>query len=475
MSHTSQNNEGNVLWRAVRLPLVSSALQRVKSVYVDAKGRYPLVAFMGGVAELSVYSVSEAASQRAAPLIHRFEPEIEVANMYALIGLEQLEKTFPILHQSTDEVIGHLKDSFFLTLDDIQTRVNEELDGVADRWDKLVEITWSMIEAIQNSQFGHAVNSGLDEVLRRSEEAVAKHLPLPPTLRVEWERMVQSLEDDDDDDEDEPGMWIRVRSLLLCLYLQLYHRAMKLKQRLDTALQTLSHAADTVGLTRLMQWVMSLLQLLFGFYVSQMQRATEARTRILSELRTQAQVLLDLPPVQQALAVPTQLQGLMTDLLELGQILVQLLINTTPLYHMLQQPSEQEVLDYVTQEDVSGTSSRRGSANSLFLRAMDGRPRRRKSLYARSRRGSAGGSISPAPVPVPANGRRDSLKQDGQPEMDTLAVPSTSTIRRRSSATEVLLAPIMQFVSQSQKAFEFLSSTPHAEDPVIPVVETTEH
>lgn len=55
-------------------------------------------------------------------------------------------------------------------------------------------------------------------------------------------------EDEDDNDEDEePHMWTRIRSLLLCLYLQLYHRLMNLRERVDSVLQTLGAAAETVG------------------------------------------------------------------------------------------------------------------------------------------------------------------------------------------------------------------------------------
>lgn len=137
-----------------------------------------------------------------------------------------------------------------------------------------------------------------------------------------------------------------------------------------------------------------------------------------------------------------------------------------------------------TPDEIPESPSGRASANSLFLKAMDGRPRRRRSLYARSRRGSSSGvptspvhSPTPTPTPTPANGRKGSLKLDsnslGPPELDTLAVPTADMIRRRSSTTEVLLAPIMQLVTQSQRAFEYLSSS--TEDQVLPVVETTEH
>lgn len=135
-------------------------------------------------------------------------------------------------------------------------------------------------------------------------------------------------------------------------------------------------------------------------------------------------------------------------------------------------------------DDPPESSPSRTSSNSLFLKAMDGRPRRRRSLYARSRRDSASGpptSPIPSPVPtaVPANGRKGSLNKDAQSsgpaENDTLPVPTTDMIYRRSSATEVLIAPIMQLVTQSQRAFEFLSSASSSEEQVIPVVETTEH
>lgn len=107
---------------------------------------------------------------------------------------------------------------------------------------------------------------------------------------------------------------------------------------------------------------------------------------------------------------------------------------------------------------------------------MDGRPRRRRSFYAR-RRGSTGRAPdpstptpatvtppAPSPAPLPANGRRGSVKRSSQPELDTLAPPPSTMIRRKSSAAEVLLTPIIQLVAQSQRAFDYLSSTPNQEE-----------
>lgn len=64
----------------------------------------------------------------------------------------------------------------------------------------------------------------------------------------EWEKRVQVFEDEDGDEEDEePQMWTRIRSLLLCLYLQLHHRLMNLRERVDSVLQMLGAVAETVG------------------------------------------------------------------------------------------------------------------------------------------------------------------------------------------------------------------------------------
>lgn len=118
----------------------------------------------------------------------------------------------------------------------------------------------------------------------------------------------------------------------------------------------------------------------------------------------------------------------------------------------LQRPSDQEVEDFLNQEDfTSDSSSHRSPTNSLFLKAMDGRPRRRRSLHFRASRGSG------VPhSPDPPNGRRSSLKDPQEVESVT-PPPDSVNAQRRPSTTELLLSPLKQFVSQSQKAFEYLS------------------
>ncbi|XP_041843729.1 perilipin 6 [Melanotaenia boesemani] len=442
------DHKTSALQRVSSLPLVRSALQSVTSAYLGVKDRYPLLGLVGGVAEVGVLSISEEALRQATPLLQSLEPQIEVANSFALEGLDILERNFPILNQSTEEVMTHLKDALFLTLDDMQMWV----DGALDQLEHLGDAVRTTLQQLQETEVGQAASSGLDNVLSRLEDATAYYLPLPPLLRQEWEMRVQELEDEDEDDE--PSLWIRVRSLLLALSLQLYYRMMKIRELLQIAMGTMGDAADKVGLSWVLELTGELLQYLQSLLVALLYQVEGLRDTTIREIRDRAAMLAELRPVQQVRELPVQVQQALKDLQELSKILLQLVINTTPLYNMLQQPTHQEVEDFLNREEfTSGSSSRRSSVNSLFLKAMDGRPRRRRSLYSRSSRGSGG------PLTLdPPNGRRSSLKDPTNPELDSLALPSEGNAIRRPSATELLLAPLKQFVSQSQKAFEFLSS-----------------
>ncbi|XP_068508033.1 perilipin 6 isoform X2 [Syngnathus scovelli] len=440
------NHEMSVVLRLSHLPLVRSALSSVTFAYSEVKGRYPLLGLVGNAAEAGVRNASVVALSGATPLVQTLWPQIEAANSFALVGLDQLERKFPVLNRSTDEVVGHLKDAFFLTLDDMQLWM---LDGL-EQMERLSQTARAAVRQLQDSQVGRAASSGLDDVLSRLESAAAYYMPLPPTLRREWEMRVQAYEDEDDSDE--PGPWTRVRSLLLSISLQLYHRMFK------------------VGLAAILDLLGELLWNLRSLLVALVYRAESLRETSLGHVRKQAVALAELRPVRQVRELPLQVRRLLGDLQELSKILLQLVINATPLYdlvsrvagfpliseavfpicvvHQLQRPSDKEVEDFLNQEDLcADSSSRRSSANSLFLKAMDGRPRRRKSLYSRAAR-------SPGPDPPAASGRRSSLKQE--PEADGSSMPSDGAARRPSAA-ELILTPLKQFVSQSQKAFEYLN------------------
>lgn len=81
------------------------------------------------------------------------------------------------------QVVGHLKDAFFLTLDDVQLWVVDSLDGALDQLERLSDAAVATLRLLQATQVGRAATSGLDDVLSRLEDATAYYLPLPPTLR----------------------------------------------------------------------------------------------------------------------------------------------------------------------------------------------------------------------------------------------------------------------------------------------------
>ena len=81
------------------------------------------------------------------------------------------------------QVIGHLKDAFLVIMDDVQVWLMDSLDGALDQLERLSDAALVAVQQLQDSQVGRAATSGLDDGLRRLEEATAYYLPLPPTLR----------------------------------------------------------------------------------------------------------------------------------------------------------------------------------------------------------------------------------------------------------------------------------------------------
>ena len=84
----------------------------------------------------------------------------------------------------------------------------------------------------------------------------------------------------------------------------------------------------------------SVLQRLQLLYVYQVLRLDVVRRLALDQLKAQVRVLAELGPVKQLLGLPAQVQFVVADLQELGKILLQLLVNSTPLYNMV------SILDY---------------------------------------------------------------------------------------------------------------------------------
>ena len=90
-----------------------------------------------------------------------------------------------------------------------------------------------------------------------------------------------------------------------------------------------------VGLGKVLQVVGELLQYLQGLLVALVYRAEGLRELTLTGVKGQAALLAEMRPVRQIRELPVQIQQLLRDLQELSKILLQLLINATPLYNMV--------------------------------------------------------------------------------------------------------------------------------------------
>lgn len=90
-----------------------------------------------------------------------------------------------------------------------------------------------------------------------------------------------------------------------------------------------------VGLGQVLELVGELLQYLQAFLVAVVYRAESVRELSVNQIRGQALMLAELRPVRQVRQLPVQIQQLLRDLQDLSRILLQLLVNTTPLYDMV--------------------------------------------------------------------------------------------------------------------------------------------
>lgn len=123
-----------------------------------------------------------------------------------------------------------------------------------------------------------------------------------------------------------------------------------------------------VGLGLVLELVSELLQSLQNLLVATVHRLESAREAVLSGVRNQAAALAELRPVRQIRGLPAQVQQLLQDLQELSKILLQLLINTTPLYNMVRKPRPPR-----TQQSPPPTRDARTRLESQSCDLIDGR------------------------------------------------------------------------------------------------------
>ena len=93
-----------------------------------------------------------------------------------------------------------------------------------------------------------------------------------------------------------------------------------------------------VGLGQVLELLGDLLQYLQSLLVALVYRTESLRELTLDRVKGQALMLAELRPVRQVRELPIQIQQLLRDLQELSKLLLQLVINATPLYNMVSPP-----------------------------------------------------------------------------------------------------------------------------------------
>uniref|UniRef100_A0A0E9XJL5 Uncharacterized protein n=1 Tax=Anguilla anguilla TaxID=7936 RepID=A0A0E9XJL5_ANGAN len=104
-------SDQSVVTRVANLPLVSSTYDMVCNVYTNTKDSHPYIRSVCEVAEMGVKTISSVALTSAMPIIGKLEPQIAMANDLACKGLDKIEKTLPILHQPSEQIVASAKDA----------------------------------------------------------------------------------------------------------------------------------------------------------------------------------------------------------------------------------------------------------------------------------------------------------------------------------------------------------------------------
>ncbi|XP_072405026.1 perilipin-1-like isoform X2 [Chiloscyllium punctatum] len=178
---TSRAAQPNIIWRVRMLPLVNSTSQVLLNTYSDVKRTNWLTSTLCNAVETSARMATGLAARRAKPFLDLFESQLATVNTFASKRLDKLEEEFPILQLSIDEVTFHLRESWTLTLDNAQERLNEEAERLRARSGALVEET-RMVMAGQASAFlttrvGRLMVASGDSWVRLMEETLDRYLP----------------------------------------------------------------------------------------------------------------------------------------------------------------------------------------------------------------------------------------------------------------------------------------------------------
>ncbi|XP_030229323.1 mannose-6-phosphate receptor binding protein 1 isoform X1 [Gadus morhua] len=180
------NAEQGLVSRVSNLPLVSSACGAVSSAYTSTKDSVPLLKGVMDVAETGVRTLGAAASTGSKPLLDMLEPQITAVSDYALMGLDKMEATLPILQQPADKLVSDTVGRVYQSVTGARDAVTGARDAVTGAVMGAVmggvELTKAAVSGgvstVMSSRLGQMASSGVGLALSRSETWVEQNLPL---------------------------------------------------------------------------------------------------------------------------------------------------------------------------------------------------------------------------------------------------------------------------------------------------------
>ncbi|XP_076581168.1 perilipin-2 [Chaetodon auriga] len=249
----------NVVNRVTSLPLVSSTYDLVSSMYTNTKDTHPYIKTVCEVAEQGVRNISSVVFTTASPIIDKLEPQIAIANDLACKGLDRIEKTLPILHQPSEQIVTSAKDAVATakvavtgtvsgakdTVSDTLTSAVEKTRGaVQDRVEKTRAVVSVGVSTVLESRVAQLVSSGVDTALSTSESLVEQYLPLTEEELELEAKTVRGF------GEKEPSYYVRLGSLSTKLRKRAYTRAVAriqdAKQRSKEFISELNSTVDLI-------------------------------------------------------------------------------------------------------------------------------------------------------------------------------------------------------------------------------------
>ncbi|XP_056329776.1 perilipin-2 [Danio aesculapii] len=265
MGSMEDANNQNVVARIVHLPLVVSTYDMVSNVYVNTKNNHPYLKSVCEVAENGVKSITSAAFHSALPIIGKLEPQISMANDLACKGLDKIEKTLPILHKPSEEIVANAKDavtgakeavsgtvsgakeSVSITLNDVMDRTRGAVQGSVEKTKTAVS---GGVQTMMDSRMLKLVSSRVDNALSTSETLLEHYLPENEEEKEGEERNTEGLEND----SDLANYYVRLGSLSIKVRDRTYQRAVEkvrhAVQRGQESISQLNHTMDIIEFTR---------------------------------------------------------------------------------------------------------------------------------------------------------------------------------------------------------------------------------